>query len=313
MQVADKRVQPFLPSLSLVYRRRRNLGEALIKYVLFACGAVSIFTTFGILAVLLQETIEFFRVVSIVDFLTDTQWTPLFTIKHFGILPLLNGTLLITAGAMLIALPFGLLSALYLSEYAPERVRKVIKPLLEILAGIPTVVYGFFALFFITPLLRQIVPGTTVFNAASASIVMGIMILPVIATLSEDAMAAVPLSLREAGYALGATKFEVSTQIVFPAALSGIVAACILGVSRAIGETMIVAIAAGQQPVLSLNPFRAVETMTAYIVQVSLGDTPQTSFEFKTIFAVGFALFALTFLLNLLSYWVLKRFREVYA
>lgn len=292
--------------------RRRYWNERLIQTFLVLCGILSIFTTVGIVGVLIGETIEFFQVVPLIEFLTDTEWTPLFTIKHFGILPLLSGTLLVALGAMLIALPVGLLAAIYLSEYAPERARRIIKPILEILAGIPTVVYGYFALLFITPLLQSIIPITEVFNAASASIAIGIMIIPLVSSLSEDAMTAVPRSLREAGYAMGATKFEVATQIVVPAALSGIIAASILAISRAVGETMIVAIAAGQQPLLTLNPFQSIETMTAYIVQVSLGDTPQTSFEFKTIFAVGMTLFILTFALNLISHWVRRRFREEY-
>lgn len=293
-------------------RRYQYWNERLIQAFLFLCGILSIFTTAGIIGILIGETIEFFQVVPLIDFLTDTKWTPLFTIKHFGILPLLNGTLLVAFGAMLIALPIGLLSAIYLSEYASDRVRRILKPILEILAGIPTVVYGYFALLFITPILQQIVPITEVFNAASASIAIGIMIIPLVSSLSEDAMTAVPRSLREAGYAVGATKFEVATQIVVPAALSGIIAAFILAISRAVGETMIVAIAAGQQPVLTLNPFQSIETMTAYIVQVSLGDTPQMSFEFKTIFAVGMTLFVITFVLNLISNWVMRRFREEY-
>lgn len=303
---------PMVPTLSLKHRHTRHLSEQIVHAVLFACGALSVLTTLGIIAVLIGETLEFFRVVPLIDFLSDTEWTPLFAVKHFGILPLLSGTILVAVGAMVIALPVGLLSAVYLSEYAPDRVRRIVKPVLEILAGIPTVVYGYFALLFITPLLQRIVPETTVFNAASASIAIGVMIIPLVSSLSEDAMTAVPRSLREAAYAMGATKFEVSTQIVVPAALSGIIAAYILAISRAIGETMIVAIAAGQQPVLSFNPFQAVETMTAYIVQVSLGDTPQTSFEFKTIFAVGMTLFLMTLMLNLVSQWVLRRYREVY-
>lgn len=293
-------------------RRTRRLGEQIIQAILFLCGILSVFTTVGIVAILIGETIEFFRVVPLIEFLTDTEWTPLFQTKRFGILPLLSGTMLVALGAMLIALPVGLLSAIYLSEYAQDRVRRIVKPVLEILAGIPTVVYGYFALLFITPLLQNIVPGTEVFNAASASIAVGIMIIPLVSSLSEDALTAVPQSLREAGYAMGATKFEVSTQIVVPAALSGILAAFILAISRAVGETMIVAIAAGQQPVLSLDPFKSTETITAYIVQVSLGDTPQTSLEFKTIFAVGMVLFLMTFTLNLVSHWVMRRFREEY-
>lgn len=299
---------------------RRPLGrrsgerptEKIIRGLLLACATVSIFTTFGIIAVLLQETILFFQEVSIVEFLTGARWTPLFASKHFGVLPLVNGTLLVAGGAMIISLPLGLAAAIYLSEYASERMRKMIKPLLEILAGVPTVVYGYFALTFVTPILRSFFPETQAFNAASASIVMGFMILPLVASLSEDAMAAVPQALRQAAYALGSTKLEVSTRVVVPAALSGIAAAFILAVSRAIGETMIVAIAAGQQPKMTLNPLQSIETMTAYIVQVSLGDTPQQSIAYKTIFAVGMLLFGTTLVMNLISQWITRRFREVY-
>jgi phosphate transport system permease protein len=295
-------------------RRRpgRRLGEDVIRALLFACASVSILTTFGIIGVLLQETLLFFQQVSIVEFFTDTRWTPLFASKRFGVLPLVNGTFLVAAGAMTIALPLGLLAAIYLSEYASDRLRRILKPMLEVLAGVPTVVYGYFALTFITPILRSIFPQTQAFNAASASIVMGFMILPLVASLSEDAMAAVPQSLRQAAYALGSTKMEVALQIVVPAALSGIAAAFILAVSRAIGETMIVAIAAGQQPKLTLNPLESIETITAYIVQVSLGDTPQNSIAYQTIFAVGMLLFLLTLLMNLISQWITRRFREVY-
>jgi len=292
--------------------RARRWQEQAIGSLLFLCGLVSILTTAGIVAVLIFETLAFFEKVSFVEFITETRWTPLFREKHFGIWPLLNGTLLVAVGAMVVALPVGLTSAIYLSEYAPERARRVVKPALEVLAGIPTVVYGYFALTFVTPTLRVVLPQTHVFNAASASIVMGIMILPLVTSLSEDALTAVPRSLREAAYALGATKFEVSVQVVVPAALSGIVASFILAASRAIGETMIVAIAAGMQPNLTLNPLEAIQTMTAYIVQVSLGDTPTGSLEFQTIFAVGMALFVMTMAMNLLSQWVLGRYREVY-
>lgn len=264
------------------------------------------------MAVLVFETWSFFQEVSVIEYLTSTQWTPLFSEKHFGILPLLAGTLEVTGGAMLLTLPVGLTSAIYLSEYAPDRARRTIKPFMEILAGIPTVVYGYFALLFISPILRAIFPETSVFNAASASIVMGIMIIPMVSSLSEDAMTAVPRSLREGAYALGATKMEVSLRVVVPSALSGIIAAFILAISRAIGETMIVAIAAGQQPRLTLNPLEAIQTMTAYIVQVSLGDTPTGTLEFRTIFAVGMSLFVLTLVLNVVSQLVLRRFREAY-
>jgi phosphate transport system permease protein len=289
-----------------------NRSEALIRAILLLFALVSILTTAGIVAVLLQETVLFFREVSIVEFFTETRWTPLFASKKFGVLPLVNGTILVATGAMVIAVPLGLLSAIYLSEYAGERARKVLKPLLEILAGIPTVVYGYFALTFVTPLLQRVWPETQAFNALSASIVMGFMILPLVASLAEDAMSAVPQSLRQAAYALGATRLEVTLRTVVPAALSGISAAFILAVSRAVGETMIVAIAAGQQPKLTLNPLQSIETMTAYIVQVSLGDTPQQSLAYKTIFAVGMLLFLMTLVMNLISHWITRRYREVY-
>jgi phosphate transport system permease protein len=300
--------------LSTVLRSRadHDRREKIIRAVLMLFSIVSIFTTLGIIAVLLQETILFFQEVSIVEFFTETRWTPLFASKKFGVLPLVNGTILVAAGAMFIALPLGLLAAIYLSEYASERARKILKPLLEILAGVPTVVYGYFALTFVTPLLQKLWPQTQTFNALSASIVMGFMILPLVASLSEDAMSAVPQSLRQAAYALGATRLEVTLRTVVPAALSGISAAFILAVSRAIGETMIVAIAAGQQPKLTLNPLQSIETMTAYIVQVSLGDTPQQSIAYKTIFAVGMLLFVMTLVMNLISNWLTRRYREVY-
>ena len=288
--------------------RSRQFQERIAKAVLFGFSAVSILTTIGIVSVLLFEAIQFFRVVSPLEFFTGTRWTPLFASKHFGVLPLVAGTLLVAALSMLVALPLGLLSAIYLSEYAPERLRQAVKPVLEILAGIPTVVYGYFALLFVTPLLRNISDEIAVFNALSASIVMGIMILPMVSSLSED----VPSALREAAYALGATKLEVALRVVVPAALSGIAASFILATSRAIGETMIVTIAAGQNPNFTLNPFVPIETMTAYIVQVSLGDAPAGTLEFKTIFAVALTLFLMTLVMNLLSQWVVRRFREQY-
>lgn len=293
-------------------KRRRAAGESAIQAVLFLCAVVSIGTTLGIIYVLLQETVLFFQQVSPLEFFGDTRWTPLFASKRFGVWPLVVGTVLVAVGAMVVALPLGLLAAIYLSEYASDRMRRILKPILEILAGIPTVVYGYFALTFITPLLRQIFPQTQTFNALSASLVMGIMILPTVASISEDALSAVPRSLREAAFGLGATRFEVATRVVVPAALSGISAAFILAISRAIGETMIVAIAAGQQPKITFNPLESIETMTAYIVQVSLGDTPHQSIAYKTIFAVGMLLFVMTFGLNLVSHWITRRFREVY-
>jgi phosphate transport system permease protein len=284
-----------------------------IERGLFLCAALSVLTTAGIVIVLAVETVGFLREVSIVEFLTGTEWTPLFVNRQFGVLPLVAGTLLVSSIAMLVALPMGLLSAIYLSEYAPAGFRRVVKPILEVLAGVPTVVYGYFALMFVTPLLQRFLPGLAGFNALSPGIVMGLMILPLVSSLSEDAMRAVPRGLREGAYALGATRMQTSLSVVVPAALSGITAACILAVSRAIGETMIVAIAAGQQPRLTANPFVPIETMTAYIVQVSLGDTPQGTLEYRTIFAVGMLLFLMTFTLNLASTWLRERFREEYV
>ncbi len=294
-------------------RRLRQKGfEGLIKAALFFCASLSVLTTIGIIGVLIFETIAFFREVSIVDFFTDSQWTPLFMEKHFGILSLLSGTFIVAAIAMLVSIPLGILSAIYLNEYAGTRFRTVVKPLLEILAGVPTVVYGYFALLFVTPLLQKLIPGLSGFNALSPGIVMGIMILPMVSSLSEDAMHAVPGSLREAAYALGATKFQVATSVVIPAALSGIMSSFILAISRAIGETMIVTIASGQQPRLTLNPLVPIETITAYIVQVSLGDTPTGTIEYRTIFAAGMTLFVFTLILNLISNWLKERFREEY-
>ncbi|MDE0719115.1 MAG: phosphate ABC transporter permease subunit PstC [Dehalococcoidia bacterium] len=286
--------------------------ERAIAVLLFLSTFLSVLITIGIVAVLLFEAITFFADVSVFEFLSGTHWTPLFSSKQFGVLALVAGTTLTAVMAMVVALPLGLLSAIYLSEYAPTGVRKVVKPILEVLAGIPTVVYGYFALLFVTPILRSISGDISVFNALSASIVMGIMILPMVSSLSEDAMRAVPRTLREGAYALGSTKLEVSTLVVVPAALSGIVSAFILAVSRAIGETMIVTIAAGQNPTFTLNPFVPIETMTAYIVQVSQGDAPAGSIEFKTIFAVALLLFVITLMMNLLSQFVVSRFREEY-
>ena len=293
-------------------QRSRHRRERLVGAILTAFSMVSILTTLGIVAVLVTQAAGFFADVSPIAFLTGTKWTPMYEPRHFGVLPLLVGSLLIALGAAAVALPLGLLSAIFLSEYAPERVRRIIKPLLEILAGIPTVVYGYFALTFITPLLRVFWPETEIFNALSASIVMGIMIIPMVSSLSEDALTAVPRALREGAYALGATKFEVAVRTVVPAALSGIIASFILAISRAIGETMIVTIAAGATPKLTLNPLESVQTMTAYIAQVSMGETPYGSLEYKTIFAVGLALFAVTLLMNIISNLVLSRYREVY-
>ena len=287
--------------------------ERLIERALFLCASLSILVTLGILSVLVFETVQFFRVVSPFDFLFGTVWTPLFFEKQFGVLPLVAGTALVAMVAMTIALPVGLLTAAYLSEYASHSTRRIVKPVLEILAGIPTVVYGYFALLFVTPLLQRLIPGLSGFNALSPGIVMGIMILPMVSSLSEDALHSVPRGLREAAYALGATRAQATVRVVAPAAFSGISAAAVLAVSRAIGETMIVTIAAGQQPRLTANPLEAVETMTAYIVQVSLGDTPAGTIEYQTVFAVGMLLFVSTFGLNLASHWLRERLREEYA
>jgi phosphate transport system permease protein len=287
--------------------------EPLIQSLLLACAAISVLTTLGIVAVLIGETVSFLREVSILEFLFGTEWTPLFATQRFGVLPLVAGTALVSGIAMLVALPAGLLSAIYLSEYANATVRRIVKPLLEVLAGVPTVVYGYFALMFVTPTLQRVLPGLSGFNALSPGIVMGIMILPLVSSLAEDALHAVPTGLREGAYALGATRMQTTIRVVVPAALSGITAAFILAISRAVGETMIVAIAAGQQPRLTANPLVPVETMTAYIVQISLGDTPAGTLEYRTIFAVGMLLFLSTFLLNMASAWLRERFREEYA
>jgi len=295
-----------------MHKRLQWIKERLIEGVLLLSALFSIFVTVGIIGVLFFETYEFFKEVSIVDFLTDTQWTPLFAERHFGILALFSGTFLTSGIAMAVALPIGLVTAIYLSEYAQDRLRVVVKPILEVLAAVPTVVYGYFALIFVTPLFQRLIPELSGFNALSPGIVMGIMIIPIVSSLSEDAMRAVPMGLREGAYALGATRFQVATRVVIPAALSGIAASFILGISRAIGETMIVAIAAGQQPRLTLNPLVPIETITAYIVQVSLGDTPTGTLEYRTIFAAGMSLFAVTLLFNIASYLLKRRFAEMY-
>jgi phosphate transport system permease protein len=283
-------------------RQAPPISERLVRWVLFGCAVLSVFTTAGIVLVLLAESLGFFREVSVKQFLFDTQWTPLFDDQHFGIWPLLCGTLLTTTIAVLVAVPLGLFAAIYLSEFASAGSRRVLKPLLEILAGVPTVVYGYFALTFLTPLLQRVVPGLAGFNALSPGLIMGVMILPIVASLSEDAIFAVPASLREGAFALGATKTSSVFRVVLPTAFSGIGAAVILGFSRAIGETMIVAIAAGQQPRLTLDPRVPIETMTAYIVQISLGDTPTGTLGYRTIFAVGLTLFFITLGLNILSH-----------
>ncbi len=289
----------------------RRPVERLIELGLLGCASISVLTTAGILGVLAFETFNFFGEVSFREFFLDTQWTPLFAEKHFGVWPLLSGTLLITLIAMAVAIPLGLMAAIFLTEFAGERTRRVLKPMLELLAGIPTVVYGYFALIFVTPLLQKVVPGLAGFNALSPGIIMGLMIMPMIASLSEDALYSVPRSLREGSYALGAGRLPTIFRVVLPSAMSGIAASVILAVSRAIGETMIVVIAAGQQPRFTMDPRVPIETMTAYIVQISMGDTPTGTIEYRTIFAVGSTLFIATFVLNLISYRLVKRFRRV--
>lgn len=283
-----------------------------MKFIFTAFALLSVGTTIGIVLTLIFQTIEFFQVVPLWQFLTQTRWTPLFTSAQFGIIVLISATLLTSFIAIAVALPLGLLSAIFLSEYASPKLRRFLKPALEILAGVPTVVYGYFALLFVTPLLQRFIPGLQGFNGLSAGIILGVSITPLIASLSEDAIYAVPRSLREGVYALGGTKREAITSVVLPAALSGIVASLILAISRAIGETMIVTLAAGQNPTLGFNPFVPIQTMTSYIVQVSLGDTPAGSLAYKTIFAVGMTLFVMTLALNIFSFWFVRRFREKY-
>ncbi|MGQ9614641.1 MAG: phosphate ABC transporter permease subunit PstC [Chloroflexus sp.] len=303
MAATDLRRQP---------NQARAIGEKIIQILLTIAATVSILTTAGIVFSLLFETIAFFSEVSIIEFLTETEWTPLFSIKKYGIWPLVSATVLTSAIAMLVAVPLGLVAAIFLSEFATDRIRRTVKPLLEILAGIPTVVYGYFALTVVTPFLKNFIPTLSIFNSLSAGLVMGVMLIPFVASLSEDALSAVPNSLREAAYGLGSTKFEVATLVATPAAISGIVASVVLAFSRAVGETMIVAIAAGQNPRFTFDPTVPVMTMTSYIVQVSLGDTPYGSLSYYTLYAVGFTLFLFTFVLNIFSYWMVRKFREVY-
>jgi phosphate transport system permease protein len=290
----------------------RDIREGVVRALLFGAAAISLLTTGGIVIALFTEAFQFFQRVPLTEFLGSTEWTPLFEDQKFGTWALVSATVTTSMIAMLIAVPLGLLAAVYLSEFATRRSREILKPLLEILAGVPTVVYGFFALLVVTPFLKNFIPALSTYNALSAGLIMGIMILPLVASLSEDAMSAVPLALREGAYGLGSTRFEVAVKVVFPAALSGIVAAVILGLSRAVGETMIVAIAAGQNPNFSFNPTESMATMTSYIVQVSLGDTPAGSLAYQTIFAVGATLFVMTFTMNAFSQWFVRKFREVY-
>ena len=293
-------------------RRSRIIRERVIESMLFFAALVSVFTTVGIVYVLVKESVVFFQHVSIIDFLTDTQWTPLFDDAHFGIMVLLSGTLTSSLVALAIAIPLGTVIAIYLSEFAPFKLREVAKPFLELLGGVPTIVYGYFALLFVTPLLQALIPGLPGFNLLSAGIVMGIMIIPYVSSISEDAMRAVPMSLREGSYAMGATRYQTATRVVVPAAVSGIAAAYILGISRAVGETMILAIAAGMQPNLTFNPMEPAATITAYIVQVALGDLPHGSLGYQTIFAAGLTLMLFTLAFNIVGHMMRRRFREIY-
>ncbi len=294
--------------------RRQHLTERTVGFLLLACAVISVLTTIGIVVVLLAQAVNFFADVPIGDFLTGTTWTALFQNQQaWGVLPLVSATLMVTLLSMLIAVPIGLMSAIFLSEYASSRMRAILKPVLELLAGIPTIIYGFFALTFITPdILKPIWPQTSVYNVLAASIAVGIMIVPLIASLSEDAIRSVPRSMREGAYALGATKLEVSSRIIVPAALSGIVASFILAASRAVGETMIVALAAGSKAQMARNPLEPAETMTGYIVQVVSGDAPRGSTIYYSLFAVGLLLFVMTLALNIFSHWFVRRFREEY-
>jgi phosphate transport system permease protein len=292
--------------------KRRRLSEDVVRVVLALCALVSIATTVGIVVALVFPALDFFADVDPVDFFTGTDWAPLFEPARFGVVPLIAGTIVVTFWACLVALPLGLGVAIYLSEYARPRLRKWLKPALELLAGIPTVVFGYFALTFVTPLLRDIGIHVEIFNALAAGLVMGVMLIPTVASLSEDAMRAVPYDLRDGAYALGSTKLQVATRIVVPAAVSGIVASFVLAISRAIGETMIVLIAAGQQPSLTFDPRQAIETMTAFIAATGAGDVPTGSTEYKTIFAVGLTLFVMTFAMNIVSIRLVRRYREVY-
>ena len=293
-------------------RNIRGIEGNVVKAIFFACALVSILTTISIVVSLVSQAWGFFAEISIWEYLTGTRWSPILKPRSYGVLPLVSGTLLVTFLAAAVAIPVGLATAIFLSEYAPDKARRVLKPVLEVLAGIPTIVYGYFALTWVTPQLQIIFPDMLVFNALSAGLVMGLMIIPMVSSLSEDAMLAVPRSLREAAYALGATRLEVATRVVVPAALSGIVAAFILGLSRAIGETMLVTVAAGATPNMTIDPRESIQTMTAYIVQLSLGETPHGTLEYNTIFAVGFLLFLMTLFMNLLGRWVVSRWATRY-
>lgn len=302
MQISDRLAKNF----------RRNLIERGIEFVLMLAALSAVFITIAIVAILLYESFAFFEHVSLVEFLTDTQWTPLFEDAHYGIMPLVAGTLTTSAIALMVAVPIGTIGAIYLSEFASHKTRETVKPILELLVGVPTVVFGYFALLFVTPLLQKFIPGLPAFNMLGPGIVIGIMIIPYIASVAEDAMRAVPMSMREGSYAMGATRFQTAIRVVTPAAVSGIIAAYILGISRAVGETMVVAIAAGQQPTLTFNPMEGAATITAYIVQVAMGDLPHGSIGYQSIFAAGLVLMLMTLFFNVLGHMSRKKFREAY-
>jgi phosphate transport system permease protein len=296
----------------LKHKFSRNIKERIIEMILFLAALVSVATTLGIVFILFYESLAFFRHVPLVDFFTDTMWTPLFSEPRYGIAPLVMGTLVTSAVALCVAIPVGTIIAIYLSEFAPFSIREVAKPFLELLGGVPTIVYGYFALVFVTPLLQKVFPSLPGFNMLSAGLVMGVMIIPYISSVAEDAMRAVPMALREGSYAMGATRFQTATRVVTPAAISGIAAAYILGISRAVGETMIVAVAAGMQPNFTINPAEPASTITAYIVQVALGDLPHGSVGYQSIFAAGLMLFFLTLVFNILGHWLRRKYREAY-
>ncbi|MBI2328078.1 MAG: phosphate ABC transporter permease subunit PstC [Chloroflexi bacterium] len=309
---AEAQLKTPRPGLTGRYRQRQALEGKIAHGLIFACALVSIATTIGIVVSLLSQALGFFGEVSLWEFLTGSRWAPILVPRSFGVLPLVVGTLLVTVIAAAVAMPLGLGTAIFLSGYAPESARRIIKPALEVLAGIPTVVYGYFAITLVSPLLQRVFLDMLIFNALSAGLVMGLMIIPMVSSLSEDAMLAVPRSLKEGAYALGATRLEVALRVTVPAALSGIVAAFILALSRAIGETMLVTIAAGATPRMTINPLESIQTMTAFIVQLSLGETPRGSLEYNTIFAVGFLLFLMTLMMNVLGHWVVRRWQERY-
>ena len=300
-------------SSRLAFRFSRHIRERIIEFILFLAASIAVLTTLAIVVILVYESLPFFRQVPLKDFLTDTQWTPLFDDAHYGIMPLVAGTLVTTAVALSVAIPLGTIIAIYLSEFASHKVREIVKPFLELLGAVPTIVFGYFALVFVTPLLQStILPNLPGFNMLSAGLVMGVMIIPYVSSLSEDAMHAVPMHMREASYAMGATRFQTAFRVITPAAFSGIAAAYILGISRAMGETMVVAVAAGMQANMTWNPMEPAETMTAYIVQVSLGDLPHGSIGYQTIFAVGLTLIFMTLIFNIMGFLLTRRFRERY-